>query len=341
MRYRTLGRTGIEVSILCLGTMLFGTWGNADPASCREIVDLALHAGVNFFDTADVYDQGRSEEILGASLAGRRDEVVLATKFHHQMGQGRNASGNSRRWIARAVEASLARLGTDWIDLYQIHRPDHSVEIEETVDALSNLVRQGKIRAYGTSNFPADEIVDAQWVARSAGLVRPATEQPPYSVLARGVERDVLPACERHGIGVLAWSPLNGGWLTGKYRRGEVAPEGSRAATHGEHFDFESASYEAKLDAVERLEALADAEGHPLHSIALAWVTEHPAVTSAIIGPRTPGQAAELLAHADLRLSPELLGAIDEIVPPGKDLNPGDAAYIRPELEAAARRRPR
>jgi aryl-alcohol dehydrogenase-like predicted oxidoreductase len=340
MEYRTLGRTGIHVSTFCLGTMMFGSWGNPDPTECAAIVDLAIDAGVNFFDTADVYDGGRSEEILGQALRGRRDEVVIATKFHFPMGPGRNQSGNSRRWITTAVENSLRRLGTDWIDLYQAHRPDETVELEEMLDALSGLVRAGKVRAVGTSTFPADELVDAQWTAKVNHFVRPSTEQPPYSILARGIERDVLPACLRHEVGALAWSPLNGGWLTGKYRRGAPAPEGSRGAFPNEHFDFGGAVHDAKIELVERLEKVAQDAGIPLLALALAFVVAHPAVNAAIIGPKSAGQMAQLLAHVDLRLDPGVLDSIDEIVPPGTDVNVADRGYERPELAASARRRP-
>ena len=250
MPYRPLGRTGIRVSTLGLGTMVLGAWGNTDHAACRRIIHRALDAGINLVDTADVYAHGESEEIVGEALQGRRDDVVLATKFHGGMGSDPNERGNSRRWISRAVEGSLRRLGTDHIDLYQIHRPDPDTAIEETIDALTDLVRAGKIRAWGTSTFPAGELVEACWAADRRGVAHPHSEQPPYSILARGIERDVLPVCARHGIGVLVWSPLSGGWLTGKYRRDAPMPSGSRAETNAEHFDGGNA---AKFDAVERL----------------------------------------------------------------------------------------
>src|SRR3546814_295827 len=225
MDHRPLGRTGIQVSSLCLVTMMFGAWRNTVEGECARMVHTALDSGINFIDTADVYAFGESEEILGRALAGRRDDVVLATKFHNAMGDDLNQRGNSRRWIVRAVEDSLRRLGTDWIDLYQVHRPDPATDIDETLGALSDLVRQGKVRAIGTSTFPAAELVEAQWVAERRGRERFATEQPPYSIFARGVEADVLPTCLRHDIGVIVWSPLNGGWLTGKYRRGARSEE--------------------------------------------------------------------------------------------------------------------
>ena len=219
MQYRTLGSTGIEVSTLGLGTMVLGAWGNNDHDSCVRIIHRALDAGINLVDTADVYAAGESEEIVGAALSGRRDDIVVATKFHNPMGADRNARGNSRRWIRTAVEASLRRLGTDRIDLYQVHRPDPSTDIAETVDALTDLVREGKILAWGTSTFPAEQIVEARWAAERRRVAGPHTEQPPYSILARCIERDVLPTCRRHGMGVLVWSPLAGGWLTGKYQQ--------------------------------------------------------------------------------------------------------------------------
>ena len=339
MEHRTLGRTGIKVSPLCLGTMMFGAWGNPDEAECRRIVDVALDAGLNFVDTADVYDFGTSEEILGRALRGRRDDVVLATKFHNGMGDDVNQRGNSRRWIVRAVEDSLRRLQTDWIDLYQIHRPDPSTDIEETLSALTDLVRSGKVRAIGSSTFPAEDMVEAQWASERRGFERLATEQPPYSIMARGVESAVLPTCRRHGMGVVVWAPLNGGWLTGKYRRGEAAPEGSRAAREPEHFDFGDPVRERKLDLVVELEKLAAEAGVPLPQLAVAWVLTHPAVTSAILGPRTPQQLVDLLGAADVGLEAEVLDRIDELVPPGVNVNPADAGWVSPALDVDARRR--
>jgi aryl-alcohol dehydrogenase-like predicted oxidoreductase len=341
MEYRSLGRTGMQVSAFCLGTMMFGSWGNPDIGECTSIVDLAIDGGVNFFDTADVYDEGRSEAILGAAIRSRRDEVILATKFHFPMGQGKNRSGNSRRWITKAVDGSLRRLGTDWIDLYQVHRPDPTVEIEETLDTLSGLVRSGKIRAIGTSTFPPDELVDAQWTARVNHLVRPTTEQPPYSILSRGIEEAVLPACLRHQVAAIVWSPLNGGWLTGKYRRGAPAPKGSRGSLHSEHFDFGSSHHDTKISIVERLEAVAADAGCTLVNLALAFAVEHPGVVAAILGPKSAAQMTDMLSGADIRLDAATLDAIDAIVPPGTDVNPTDGGYPRPELSPAARRRPR
>jgi aryl-alcohol dehydrogenase-like predicted oxidoreductase len=323
MEYRTLGRSGIRVSTFCLGTMMFGKWGNPDADECTKMVDAALDAGINFVDTADVYDFGVSEEILGRALRGRRDDVVLATKFHNAMGDDPNQRGNSRRWIMRAVEDSLRRLGTDWIDLYQVHRPDPATDIDETLGALSDLVHQGKVRAIGTSTFPAHEIVEAQWIAEKRGRERFVTEQPPYSILVRGIERDVLPVCERYALGVMVWAPLNGGWLTGKYLGG-AAPSGSRAAREPDHFDFEGPVHERKLAIVEQLAKLADGAGISLVDLAHGFVLAHSAVTAAIIGPRTFDQLTEVLRGAGVRLSHDVVAEIDRIVPPGTDVNPAD-----------------
>lgn len=335
MRTTTLGRTGITVSRFGLGTMVLGAWGNTDRAECHAIVHRALDAGINLVDTADVYAAGESEEIVGEALAGRRDDVVLATKFHNPMGDDPNQRGNSRRWIVKAVDDSLRRLRTDWIDLYQVHRPDPTTALEETVDALSDLVRAGKIRAWGTSTFPASELVETCWVAERRQVARPHTEQPPYSILCRGIEREVLPTCRRHGIGVLTWSPLSGGWLTGKYRRDQPAPGDSRASTNPDHFDGDN---ETKLAATEALATIADEAGLTLPHLALAWNVTHPAVTAALLGPRTLDQLEGLLGAAEVTLGDDVLDAIDEVVPPGTDLNPADPGYSPPGLDPAARR---
>jgi aryl-alcohol dehydrogenase-like predicted oxidoreductase len=335
MRYRPLGRSGVQVGTLGLGAMVLGAWGNRDHVECARLIHRAIDAGINLIDTADVYAAGESEEIVGDALHGRRDDVVLATKFHGSMGPDRNMRGNSRRWINRAVEGSLRRLATDRIDLYQVHRPDPDAAIEETIDALSDLVRAGKVLAWGTSTFPAGDLVEAFWAADRHGVAGPHTEQPPYSILNRGIEREVLPVCQRYGMGVLVWSPLAGGWLTGKYRRGERPPAGSRAETNPEHFD---GGNEAKFDAVEQLTTIAAEAGLPLAHLALAWAIEHPAVTSALIGPRTIDQLEDLLDAADVTLDADVLDAIDEVVAPGVDLNPADAGWTPPGLARAARR---
>ncbi|MFJ9798387.1 aldo/keto reductase [Streptomyces sp. NPDC101145] len=342
MRYRTLGRTGIEVSVHCLGTMMFQKAFNSDHDDCARIVHTALDGGVNFIDTADMYGQGESEEIVGKALRGRRDDVVLATKVHFPMGEGPNRGGNSRRWILKAVEDSLRRLDTDWIDLYQIHFPDHTTDIEETLSVLDDLVRQGKIRAFGCSNYQPDEIVDAHHVSERRGLGRFRTDQPPYSILARGIETALLPVCERYGMGVLVWSPLGFGFLTGKHRKGRPADlSGGRAAFRPGNFDPASAANAAKYDAVEQLLELADGIGCTLPQLAVAFTVAHPAVTSAIIGPRTQRQLEDLLEGAALTLDDATLDRIDEIVPPGTNLY-DPVAFIPPRslTETALRRRP-
>jgi aryl-alcohol dehydrogenase (NADP+) len=338
VKYAALGRTGITVSRFGLGTMVLGAWGNTDPDECSRIINTALDRGVNLIDTADMYGDGENEGIVGAAIRGRRDDVVLCTKFHHPVGEhdDPNRRGNSRRWIMTAVDDSLRRLGVDHIDLYQAHRPDPTVAIDETVDALTDLVRAGKISAWGTSTFPAEDLVEAHWAAARRGALGPHTEQPPYSILCRGVERDVLPTARRHGMGVLAWSPLSGGWLTGKYRRGQPAPAGSRGETNPDHFD---GGNEAKFDAVEQLQVIADDAGMPLAHLALAFAVEHPAVTCALVGPRTEEQLTDLLAAAELHLSTDVLEAIDDVVAPGTTINAADVGWTPPGLASDQRRR--
>lgn len=335
MEYVRLGTTGLRVSPLCLGCMMFGAWGNPDHDECVRIVRTAVDAGVNFLDTANVYSAGESEEIVGKALRGRRDEVILATKFHARMGAGPNDSGNSRRHILRAVEDSLRRLGTDFIDLYQAHRPDPWTDIEETLAALDDLVREGKVRYLGSSTFPPSEIVEAQWAARRRNLERFVCEQPPYSILVRHIEREVLPVARRYRMGVIVWSPLAGGWLSGRFRRGEPIPATGRAARVPERFDPSRPENQQKYDVVERLAKVAGDEGVPLPVLSVAWTLVHRAVTSAIIGPRTLEQLSGLLPAADVRLSEQTLDAVDEIVPPGTTLNPADMGYepisLRPE----------
>ncbi|QGN50885.1 aldo/keto reductase [Micromonospora sp. WMMD558] len=342
MRYRPLGGTGIKVSVHCLGTMMFGAVGNPDHADCAAIIHAALDQGVNFVDTADMYSAGESEEIVGTALKGRRDDVVLATKVHFPMGEGVNRGGNSRRWIMQAVEESLRRLRTDWIDLYQVHRPDPTTDVEETLSALTDLVRQGKIRAFGCSTFPAEEIVESHHVAERRALHRFRTEQPPYSILARGIEADVLPVCQRYGMGVLVWSPLAFGFLTGRHRRDQAVDLSSgRPALRPAQFDPSNPQNAAKFDAVEQLVELADDIGCTLPQLAVAFTVAHPGVTSAILGPRTRRQLDDLLAGASLRLDDAVLDRIDEIVPPGLDLYRPNAAFPRPAVaDPTLRRRP-
>jgi aryl-alcohol dehydrogenase-like predicted oxidoreductase len=340
MEYRVLGRTGVRVSPLCLGAMMFGSWGNPDHDDCVRIVQRGIDAGINFVDTADVYSGGESEEIVGKALKGRREDVVLASKVHGPMGEGPNSRGNSRRWILRAVEASLARLGTDHLDLYQIHRPDPTCDDGETLAALTDLQRAGKIRYAGSSTFPAHEMVEDQWIAERRGLTRFACEQPPYSMLVRGVEADVLPVAARYGMGVITWSPLAGGYLSGRYRTG-LAPGTSHreqvAADRGQ--DLQAPGPRAKRSAAETLGELADEFHLTVVEMALAFVLEHPAVTSAIIGPRTMQQLETQLDAPNKELPAELLDRIDEVVPPGSNLDPADRGWTPPALAAANRRR--
>ncbi|MEV8423362.1 aldo/keto reductase [Streptomyces niveus] len=342
MRYRTLGGTGIEVSAHCLGTMMFGSVGNSDHDDSVRVIHSALDQGINFLDTADMYSAGESEVIVGKALKGRRDDVVLATKVHFPMGEGRNRGGNSRRWIVKEVEESLKRLGTEWIDLYQIHRPDHTTDIEETLSALTDLVRDGKIRAFGCSTFPAEEIVESHVVAERRALQRFRTEQPPYSILARGIESAVLPVCERYGMGVLTWSPLASGFLTGKYRKGgAIDLTTGRAALSPARFDPTLPVNIAKLEIVEQLAELAAGIGCSLPELSVAFTLAHPAVTSVIIGPRTMEQLDGLLKGASLTLDDTTLDRIDEIVAPGTNVYHPDGVWKPPALrDASLRRRP-
>jgi aryl-alcohol dehydrogenase-like predicted oxidoreductase len=340
MEYRTLGRTGTKVSPLCLGAMMFGAWGETDHDECIRIIHRALDAGINFIDTADVYSRGESEEIVGKALAGgRRDNVVLATKVHGTMGDDPNEFGNSRRWIVREVENSLRRLGTDWIDLYQIHRPEEDTDIDETLGALTDLVRAGKVRYIGSSTFPSSRIVEAQWVAERRVRERFVCEQPPYSILVRGVEEDVLPTCRRYGMGVIAWSPLAGGWLSGRWRKGAEDLTSRRSVLIPQRYDLSIPANQLKLEAAEALAQLAEETGISLIHLALAFVIRHPAVTAAIIGPRTMEHLESQLGAADVELSADVLDRIDAIGPPGTTINPTDAGWQNPALEAAARRR--
>src|SRR4051794_40611424 len=341
MDHRLLGRTGVSVSKLCLGAMMFGAWGNPDRDESIRIIHAALDAGINFVDTADVYGAGESEEIVGKALKGRRDDVILATKFFNAMGEDPNRHGASRRWIVRAVEDSLRRLQTDWIDLYQLHRPDPSTDLVETLSALTDLVAQGKIRSIGHSTFPASQIVEAQWVARDRNLQRFVSEQPPYSILVRAIEADVLPACRRHGMGVLSYSPLTGGWLSGRWRKDAGQQGSSRASRLPERFDLSQPGNQRKLDAVEQLAQLAEEAGLTLIQLAIGFVLNHPAITSAIIGPRTMEQFEGQLAAAEITLDETVLDRIDEIVLPGTTVNPVDNSFDNPALAPSARRRNR
>ncbi|MBI0296786.1 aldo/keto reductase [Streptomyces sp. PRKS01-29] len=340
MEYRLLGRTGVSVSKMCLGAMMFGPWGNPDHDESTRIIQRALEAGINFIDTADVYSHGESEEIVGQAIKGRRDDIVLATKFHNPMGDDPNQRGNSRRWIMRAVEDSLRRLQTDYIDLYQVHRPSPDTDIAETLSALTDLVRQGKVRYIGSSTFPGSQIVEAQWTARERSLERFVCEQAPYSILVRGIEADVLPTAARHGMGVITYSPLAGGWLSGRWRQDADLPTPAPARQRlADRFDTSLPVNQRKLEATEALAHLAEDHGMTLIELAIAFALNHPAVASVLIGPRTLGHLQSQLPAADVVLDPAVLDRIDEIVTPGTVINPADSSYINPALEPAARRR--
>jgi aryl-alcohol dehydrogenase-like predicted oxidoreductase len=334
MHYRTLGRTGIRVSPYALGAMMFGAIGNPDHEDSIRIIHKALDAGINFIDTADSYSDGESEQIVGEAIAGRRDGVVLATKFGRPMGTDPNRQGGSRRWITTAVESSLRRLGTDYIDLYQLHRPDPMTDIDETLSALTDLVRSGKIRAFGTSKLPASDIVEAQWIAERRGLEPLRAEQPTYSILNRGIEREVLPVALRYGMGVLVWSPLAQGLLTGRVRKGQQT-DLRRAAI------FKHLSDERRIDTVEQIIPVAEQAGLKMTHLAVAFAIAHPGVTSAIIGPRTMEHLDDLLAGFDVMLSDDVLDELDRIVGPGTDIGQRAMAYNPPDIETASlRRRP-
>jgi aryl-alcohol dehydrogenase-like predicted oxidoreductase len=343
MDYRSLGTTGMQVSPLCLGAMMFGSFGEPDHERSISVIRRALDGGINFVDTADMYSRGESEEIVGKALKGRRDDVVLATKFHGPMdigfgeeGGDPNKRGNSRRWMVQEVENSLRRLQTDWIDLYQVHRPDDLTSDEETLSALTDLQRAGKIRAFGSSTFPAHHIVEAQWTAEKRGLGRYVTEQPPYSLLFRRIEADVLPVAEKYDLGIMSWSPLAGGWLTGRVRQGQDRPETNRSRMMPGFFDDE-----AKLAAVEQLNLIAEGAGVSMVHLALAFVMQHPGVTAPIIGPRTMEQLESQLGAVDVTLSSDVLDRIDEIVAPGTNVSAGDEGYQPPALRDPFLRRRR
>lgn len=343
MKTRVLGRTGLVVSEYCLGAMMFGPWGNADHDDCIRMMHKSFDAGINFVDTADMYSAGESEEIVGKGVAGRRDEIIVATKFFGPMSKAPNDQGGSRHWIMREVEHSLRRLGLDHIDLYQVHRSPDPVHIDETLGALSDLVNQGKVRYIGCSTFPPERLVESHWVAEQRGRERFVSEQPPYSILVRGIEAGVLPTCDRYGMGVIPWSPLAGGYLAGRYRKGAELPADSRLARgFGAAFENERQRlvHEARLDAVEELIKVADDAGLSLTHLSMAFVLEHPAVTSAIIGPRTHEQLDDLLAGADVRLETDVLDRIDAIVPPGTSIS-GQDPWQPPGLAKRNRRRPR
>ncbi|MFG3168853.1 aldo/keto reductase [Streptomyces sp. NPDC048200] len=339
MQYRTLGRTGVQVSSLALGAMNFGRIGRTTQDEATAVVDAALEGGINLIDTADMYGGGESEEMVGKAIAGRRDDIVLATKAGLPMGDDPNHRGSSRRWLVTELDNSLRRLGVDHVDLYQIHRWDPETSDEETLSALTDLQRAGKIRYFGSSTFPAHRVVQAQWAAREHRLGRYVTEQPSYSILQRGVETHVLPVTEEYGLGVLVWSPLASGWLSGAVRAGREITT-SRSAAMPQRFDLSVPSNRARLDAVERLAVLADEAGLTLIQLALGFVTAHPAVTSALVGPRTTDHLNAQVAAADTVLSADVLDAIDAIVAPGTDLAAHEKFDTPPALlDPALRRR--
>ncbi len=339
MQYRTLGRTGVQVSTLSLGAMNFGAIGHTTQENATAIVDAALEAGVNLVDTADFYSQGESEEMVGRAIAGRRDDVVLATKAFLPMGEERNHRGASRRWLISALDRSLRRLGVDHVDLYQVHRWDPTTTDEQTLSALTDLQRAGKIRYFGSSTFPAYRIVEGQWAARERNLGRYVTEQLNYSILNRGAESDVLPVTEQYGLGVLVWSPLSSGWLSGAVRAGQEITT-HRSNVMPQRFDLDVAANRAKLDVVEQVAKVAGDAGLTMIQLALGFVTGHPGVTSAIIGPRTMEHLNSQLAAADTVLSADVLDAIDKIVTPGVDLSPEEKIDTRQSIiDASLRRR--
>jgi aryl-alcohol dehydrogenase-like predicted oxidoreductase len=326
--YRNLGHTGLKVSPLCLGAMMFGAWGNPDHEACIRIIHRAMDAGLNFIDTANGYSDGESEIIVGKALADRREKAVLATKVWAPAGDGPNQRGLSRKAIQEQVEQSLRRLGTDVIDLYQIHRPDPTTPIEETLSTLNDLVRQGKVRYLGLSTnhyeaeglwnkrFSAWEIVETLWISERRGWERFVCLQPPYSILRRVMELEHFPMCQKFGLANIVWSPLEGGWLTGKYRRDTGNPKDSQRAEKWIG-DLANPKFQKRLDIVEQLAPLAESRGVPLARFANAWALRHPAVTSVIIGPRTEEQLEDSLAVPDVRITDEEAAAIDRLVPPG------------------------
>ena len=338
MEYRVLGRTGLRVSKLCLGAMMFGG-SYASRSDAEKIMNSAFDAGINLVDTADGYSGGESEEIVGRVVRGRHEEILIATKVWAPMGSDPNQRGLSRRWIISECEASLRRLGVDHIDLYQVHRPDPDTDLEETLGALTDLVHAGKIRYVGSSTFPASEIVEAQWAAQRRNTQRFVSEQPPYSLLVRGAESDVLPTCQRHGLGVITWSPLAGGWLTGKWRQGTSTTDGLRSERTPDRYSLSVPANQLKLQLVEQLAGLASAAGISLVQMSIAWVANNPAVTAPIIGPRTLEQLEGQLDALDVILDDDLLDRIDEIVPPGTTINQADGGYQPPHVTDASTRR--
>ena len=323
MEYRQLGRTGVKVSTLCLGCMMFG--GKTSPDDSYAIINRALEAGINFLDTANVYSRGRSEEVTGEAIkrSGKRDKLVLATKVHGVMDENDpNGNGNSRRHIIQQCEASLRRLQTDYIDLYQIHRPQSSIPIDETLRALDDLIRAGKVRYIGTSTYAAWQVLESLWIAKELGLNRFICEQPPYHILARRIERELLPMARTYGIATIPWSPLAGGLLTGKYDRNTTPPADSRFADVESNPRLRARMVEAVFDVVDGLKPIAQAKGCTISQLALAWCAAQPGVTSPIIGPRTMEQLEDNLGALTVSLTADDLAAIDQLVPPGRMVSP-------------------
>lgn len=332
MKYRPFGSTGIVVSELSLGVMNFGAWANQHSGDHEEILARAIEAGVNLIDTADVYSAGESERILGALLAKRsdRDELIIATKFHSQWLGGRNTRGNSRHWVTRAVDASLQRLGLDHIDLYQIHRPEPGTAIDETLGALSDLVRAGKIRYFGTSTFSGHELTEARWTAHDRRHIYPVSEQLPYSILAREAEREVFEVARKYRLGTIVWSPLAGGWLGGR-RDGGAS---TRLQRQPERHASDVPENRIKQEIVAELGRIAQDAGCTLPQFALAFVLANNVVSTVLLGPRTPAQLDELLAAVDLELPAETLARVDELALPGRTINPADTGYGRDHVQS-------
>jgi len=333
MEQRILGATGMSVSVLGFGTANLGAWGNVDQGAANRLVGQALDAGITLFDTADVYSLGESETLLGRALGARRDGVVLTTKSGAPMGEGLLQSGASRRWIHKALEDSLRRLGTDHVDLYQIHRPDWHTDLDETLGALTDLQRAGKIRAFGSSTFPAHTIVEGQWIAKERGLSRFTTEEVAYSIFQRAVEADVLPLAQKYRMGILVWSPLANGWLAGTVKRGQPVTA-HRANLVAREFDMSLPENQRKLDVIDGLYEIAADLGIALPELALAFSKSHPAVSAVLIGPRTPEHLEQNLRTADVTLDDATLDRIDALRPPGTDIAPQDR-YQTPVPEIA------
>ncbi|RMB87035.1 aldo/keto reductase [Streptomyces shenzhenensis] len=338
METRILGGTGLPVSVFGFGAMNLGTWGGTDQADADRLVGQALDAGITLFDTADIYSFGESEQLLGKALGARRDDIVLATKGRNSVGDDPLTGGASRRWLYKAVENSLRRLGTDYIDLYQVHRPDWATDHDETLAALTDLQREGKIRSFGSSTYPAHAVVEAQWIARDLSLTRFTTEQVAYSVFDRCVEADIFPVAQKYRIGILIWSPLANGWLAGAVKRGHADTHRSKL---GGGFDLSTPESQRKLDVVDSLQEIADELGISLAELSLAFVKSHPAVTTVLVGPRTEHHLQQNLRSADLTLDDSVLDRIDQLVAPGTDIAPADRFPVVPPqiTETRLRRR--